>query len=40
MPVQMDENLDYTIIETTQDIFVANSNFYNDLKGKKIIKTP
>lgn len=36
MPVQMDENLDYTIIETTQDIFVANSNFYNDLKGKKI----
>ena len=36
MPVQMDENLDYTIIETTQDIFVANSNFYNDLKGEKI----
>ena len=36
MPVQMDDNLDYTIIETTQDIFVANSNFYNDLKGKKI----
>ncbi|MCI9585442.1 MAG: LysR family transcriptional regulator [Bacilli bacterium] len=36
MPVQMDENLDYTIIETTQDIFVANSNFYKDLKGKKI----
>ena len=36
MPVQMDENLDYTIIETTQDIFVANSNLYNDIKGKKI----
>ncbi len=36
MPVQMDENLDYRIIETTQDIFVANSNFYDNLKGKKI----
>lgn len=36
MPVQIDENLDYKIIETTQDVFVANSNFYSDLKGKKI----
>lgn len=36
MPVQIDENLDYRIIETTQDIFVANSNFYDNLKGKKI----
>lgn len=36
MPVQMDENLDYKIIETTQDVFVANSNFYRNLKGKKI----
>lgn len=36
MPVQMDENLDYKIVETTQDVFVANSNFYNDLKEKKI----
>lgn len=36
MPVQIDENLDYKIIETAQDIFVANSNFYNNLKGKKI----
>ena len=36
VPVQMDENLDYRIIETTQDIFVANSNFYDNLKGKKI----
>ena len=36
MPVQIDENLDYRIIETTQDIFVANSNFYNHLKGKRI----
>lgn len=36
MPVQIDENLDYKIIETTQDIFVANSNFYNNLKNKKI----
>lgn len=36
MPIQIDENLDYKIIETTQDLFVANSNFYNDLKGKKI----
>lgn len=36
MPVQIDENLDYKIIETTQDVFVANSNFYSNLKGKKI----
>lgn len=36
MPIQIDENLDYRIIETTQDIFVANSNFYNHLKGKRI----
>lgn len=36
MPVQIDENLDYKIIETTQDVFVANSNFYRNLKGKKI----
>lgn len=36
MPVQVDENLDYKIIETTQDVFVANSNFYSNLKGKKI----
>ncbi len=36
MPVQIDENLDYKIIETTQDIFVANSNFYSNLKDKKI----
>ncbi len=36
MPVQIDENLDYKIIETTQDIFVANPNFYNNLKGGKI----
>lgn len=36
MPVQIDENLDYKIIETTQDVFVANSNFYSELKGRKI----
>lgn len=36
MPVQIDENLDYKIIETTQDVFVANSNFYRYLKGIKI----
>ncbi len=36
MPVQIAENLDYKIIETTQDVFVANPNFYNNLKGKKI----
>ncbi len=36
MPVQMDENLDYKAIETTEDIFVANSNFYSNLKGKRI----
>ena len=35
MPVQIDENLDYKIIETTQDVFVANPNFYSDLKKKK-----
>lgn len=36
MPVQMDEHLDYKVIETTQDAFVANSSFYHDLKGKKM----
>lgn len=36
MPVQIDENLNYKIIETTQDVFVANPNFYSDLKKKKI----
>ena len=36
MPVQMDENLDYEIIETIQDTFVANSNFYDNLKEKNI----
>lgn len=36
MPVQIAENLDYKIIETTQDVFVANPNFHNNLKGTKI----
>lgn len=36
MPTQMDEKLDYKVIETVQDVFVANPIFYNSLKEKKM----
>lgn len=36
MPVEINENLDYKIIETTQDIFVANINSFGYLKNQKI----
>lgn len=36
MPIPIDENLEYRVVETIQDTFVANSYFYNDLKNKTV----
>lgn len=36
MPITLNENLEYKVIETIQDTFVANSQFYGNLKNKKM----
>lgn len=36
MPIGTDENLEYRIIETIQDTFVANAKIYGNLKNKKM----
>ena len=36
MPIPTNENLEYKVIETIQDVFVANSRIYGNLKNKKM----
>ncbi len=36
MPITMNEKIEYKVIETIQDTFVANSQFYGNLKNKKM----
>ncbi len=36
MPIVLSENVDYKVIESVQDIFVAKSNLYKKFKDKKI----
>ena len=36
MPIGTDENLEYKVIETIQDTFVANAKIYGNLKKKKM----
>ena len=36
MPIGIDENLEYKVIETIQDTFVANTKIYGNLKKKKM----